>query len=367
MPDTVDQPEHVEPVAPEVKQAVPSMGDRFRQALEGKIPEKKPDEPQKQPEQPTQAATAAPASKPDETSTPDPVAGASPKAREQFQRLEEKARAEEQKRLDLEKRLAQLEEGSKAAKDIEAKLKAAEERANEAELFRKRYFLEHDPQFVSHYDGKINQAIAKAKLLAGSESARDVEKIFKLPPGEYRDEAVRSLKEKLPDEAPAIISVYADLQLIQQEREAELDRTKLEFNWSKLKERDEEAARQQQAKAIELRNQFWEKVSPEIDEELKPLEELAKDDVPKARQLLRSLVSGEVDAETYAKLVKATARGIKAEKTEAKKDEMIRQLTDQVAALKSATPGIKTTGESKPVEKTPQERWREAMGQLERT
>jgi hypothetical protein len=367
-----------EPTTPtEDKPAMKQMGDKFRQAMaevenKGKPPVTPPAalEPPKAPEPPPTPTPPAPtppspSGAAPAASTDDPLKDASPKARDNFKRLETKLRETESKRAEIESKLAAAEARGAATEKLELELKVAKDKQAEAELFRKRFYLEHDPQFQGHFQKKIDDAIAKAKYTVDSEHAGKVEEVLKLPHGRFRDNALRELKEELgPDAAPLSI-IIAELQLAENERDKELASNRVEFNYTKLQEKRQKEAEVEAQKAAEMRVNFWKQLEPEVELELDPV----KDDtdlIQTAKRRLKGLVDGTISTEDYAGLLKDAARGIKAAKTEKAKEEKISQLEEQVKQLTSASPGL--TGGKKPAEideTDPRIRWRKAMAEME--
>lgn len=341
-----------------------SMGEKFRQATAEEI--QKRQEPAKEPEPAPEAKTVE---KPKPVAEKPSVATDAAKSGDKdtnFANLRKKAEAAEKRVSDLEAQLTVLGEESKAYKEAQGKLEQAQKRLSELELYEAKYAIETSPEFVKHYDARIQAAIEDAKSSVSPDTAKRLEEVLKAPPDAWQDKQVKEIAADLDEfDRMQLATAFNTIKQTRRERQQELEGERLKFNVNKLQELQDQKKRESEAKIAHMRESFWKVVDPEVDGELSKVDD--KEYVTKAKQSMRKLLDGKLDAEEYKQLLVNTAKGYRASKTEQALVEELESLREQVKKLGVSNPAMRLSSSPsavnpQPTAKTMADKFREATG-----
>lgn len=332
-----------------------AMGAVFKAAMSGKaapveaapvVPAEKPAEkPLEKPaiaapaEKPATEKPAAAATVPD-VSAPPELKG---KARERFENLEKEMRkwreAHDQIKPQFEMTQAEL---VKAKKDqeryakMESELEDLKKKGSEYESIVKQFYIEHDPQFQSHFGQRLSAAVVEAKEAVGTEHAVKVAEILSYPPSPFRDKQLAEIADGLTDfQRTELVNAYSSLKRTERERKAELD--KGPENFKKLQELQANKAREESAKASENRNALLAHVQKQIEPELAGVDAVLAETI---KTTVRKAIEGDIDAEGYVGLLVDSAKGKKFAATMKDKDDTIAKLQAQIQELSSTQPTV---------------------------
>lgn len=199
------------------------------------------------PTKPAKASEDAPPSKPAET------AKSSPAAKQGEPQLEEgekwprtakdwdafkKARKEREdvlskERDELKKRLSELEPEYKALKEKPQLPADYEQLKKERDAYDEQLKLlnvERHPKFKAYYEGKTNTVIESAKRIVGKDKANDVERILKMPDGDFKDTQLEELISDLsPIKQSQVGAAINELSRIESERQGEIANAKANY------------------------------------------------------------------------------------------------------------------------------------------
>lgn len=360
--------EQIEPLAPKAKEGITKIRDAFNAAMKGEAAN--PDQTPQETPKPAEAPKPAEPPKAEPKPVPEPVKPTSGKDQEKnFAALRQKAEAAEKRVAELEEQLSKEKEGSAKYNATLEKLAAAEAKQKEADAriaqldeFRKMYELEQSDEFGQHFKRQMDNAVQDAKDAAPDKTA-EIEAILQAPAGQWRDSQMRALINTIEDDygKQSLILAFSRLKNVERERKAELDKTKINVNYEKLKEVQQARIAEEQRNVEAIREAFWKSLEPEIDSELTDYEES-----PKLKETLKGILSGKVQAEDLANALKHTAKGYKLGKALSEANKEIETLKQQIAELQASTPSVggrvRQTGEKKV---SMGDRFREAMAKMQ--
>jgi len=211
--------------------------------------EKPAPEPSKPPEKPAPAAPVEKTTEPapdgkDETKWPR-TAAEWKKYNESHKTVLNEKRALEDERNKLTKELEELRKKPIAPSDYEQIKKDRED----LDRRLREIAIERHPKFNELYDTKTKAVIERAKGAVNQDRAADLERILKLPEGEYRDAQLEELMADLPPlKQGRLAAALNDLAAVNSEREAELSKSR--ENWQRMQQ-EEQAQAQQMAQQVQ--------------------------------------------------------------------------------------------------------------------
>lgn len=341
-------------IPPSEKVPINSMADKFK-GLMAQLPADapaKPAEPAKSiapapapapappPAEPAKPAAPAPAPvKPPEPAKPDV---ASP-ARENFQRLENEAKRlrEEAAAFKAQLELAKADsdkfrEQAEALAKLQPEFEATKKDRDEYQKIVKQLYIEHDPQFQTHFNQRVQAALVDAKEAVGPDLAAKVEQILSVPPSSYRDEQLEALTEGMSEfRRSSLVQAYADLKRTERERKAEL--AKSAENHAKLQEVQAQRAREAEERAAASRAALIQHANAQIDPELT---DAAPELAVEIKTRTKAIVEGTANAEAYIGMLVDAARGRKYSALVKDQAEKISKLEAQLASMQTAQPSL---------------------------
>lgn len=338
-------------IPPSEKAQINSMANAFKEAVKtiAKPAAIAPAEPPAKPaEKPSEAPkpTEKPHDKPAEQPKPsDPAQNneLKGKAREQFENLEKLMK---KYKGDYESLKAQTDSVSAERDDLKTKLEAAskgtaeyeaaKQRLDEYDKIVKQFYIEHDPQFQSHFGQRISSAVLEAKEAVGPELSSKIETALQFPPSPYRDRQVAELAEGLDDfSKAALVTAYTELKRTERDRAAQLSNSK--ENHKKLLEVQSKQAREEAEKANQHRMLLLNQVNAQIDPDLVGVEPTVAASI---KESVAKIVTGSASTEDYVQFLIRGAKSHKLSALEKEKDEKIAKLEAQLSELQTTQPSI---------------------------
>jgi hypothetical protein len=187
------------------------------------------------------------------------------------------------------------------------------------------------------------------KRAAGKELAAKVDAIFRMPPGEWRDQAFKDLRGEVEDELDRsrLIKAYDALEETQASREREL--AKPRENLAKLKQLDEQNSVFKRAEEKRLREAIYADVLAKGEQAFPDLKLIEGNDehnarVNEDRQRLKDFVTGDLTPADMGNLALYAVKGMRAIQTDEAKDALIGKLSEQIQKMTAAQPGLQGSG-----------------------
>lgn len=191
---------------------------------------------------------AKPAEKPASAPTPEdadiPAEIKSEKAREGWKEVKRKSRETQEKLEEAQRQIADYQKklAEKAApqvpEDIQRRLADLEKEREDLSERLRVADVERHPKFQQYFEGKTKALTDAAKGIVGAEHAGKLERILKVADDEARTQMLDDLMGELtPARAARLGAVVADLELLQQEKAAEIGKAK--ERWGQLQQATE--------------------------------------------------------------------------------------------------------------------------------
>lgn len=358
-----DAPE-ITTVPPGERQAINKMAEKLTAAM-ARIPERpaaiapvipKPTEQSKPVEKPVETSKPVvpekPAVEPAKPVVPEkPAEQSKPesKTRQEWKELvalKDKYQAEAEslkptvvERDQLKAELETARKGSTEYEEAKKKLAVQDQAITERDQFIKQFYIEHSPEFQSHFGQRLQNAILAAKRAVGAEAASKIETVFQVPASKYRDEQVALLAEGLSEfDKGRLVKAYTDLEDTELERAAELK--KAPENFKKLQELQAQRAKEAQEQETAKRDALTTMVMSRVESELKDADEVTAKTV---KERTRKVIEWSATPEELTGTLVDAARASASDNRIKEYIEKVGKLEAQLQELQGAQPGVQTS------------------------
>lgn len=214
----------------------------------------------------------------------------------------------------------------------------------------RRADIRNHPAFQQEYSAKTGQQISIAKSIVGKDNEAKIERLLQLPDSEYKTQAIEAIVEALPVlQQSRLGSVINNLEAINQEREATVERYVAEGRSVSESQQQQASQRQEQQKQFVTRN-----LEVALTDAQKTYDAFKPKDgdvewnstVASRTETVRNLVTGKA---TLPELIKTTIKAVAYdhqahELAEARRE--IASLNESIKTLKGASPTITPRGEA---------------------
>lgn len=328
-----------------------SLLDAFKR-LEAKDTAKEPEAAQKQQSQPKEEPKTAPA-KPETAPEPkknplDITKREEPKPAdpEVPKTIKSTKAADDFKAIKAERdALAkQIEELKKTpqSNDYEAKLKALQEERDQFSEKLKLLDIERHPEFVKKYESKLGQINESVRSLVGSDAAK-LDALLKQPESDYRNQQIDEIVESLSASKRAKLgALLVQQEQLQQERNAEIEAAKKDYDQIVSRYKDDAAQKDQLA--IQQAEATWQNVSKLAGEleVFQPVEGDPKsaDEINASLQLAKEIFSGNNSEEDLAKAALWAVAAPRYREALYAQIEVNKRLQTELSKFKGVQPGV---------------------------
>lgn len=343
-----------------------SLLDAFKR-LESKEAPKEPEAAQKQQSQPKEEPKTAPA-KPEtapepkknplditKREEPKPVDPEVPKTIKSTKAADD-FKAIKAERDALAKQIEDLKK-TPQSNDYEAKLKALQEERDQFSEKLKLLDIERHPEFVKKYESKLGQINESVRSLVGSDAAK-LDALLKQPESDYRNQQIDEIVESLSASKRAKLgALLVQQEQLQQERNAEIEAAKKDYDQIVSRYKDDAAQKDQLA--IQQAEATWQNVSKLAGEleVFQPVEGDPKsaEEINASLQLAKEIFSGNNSEEDLAKAALWAVAAPRYREALYAQIEVNKRLQAELSKFKGAQPGVdsKASGTKTPAPNAP--------------
>lgn len=253
----------------------------------------------------------------------------------------------------------QIEELKKTpqSNDYEAKLKALQEERDQFSEKLKLLDIERHPEFVKKYESKLGQINESVRSLVGSDAAK-LDALLKQPESDYRNQQIDEIVESLSASKRAKLgALLVQQEQLQQERSAEIEAAKKDYDQIVSRYKDDAAQKDQLA--IQQAEATWQNVSKLAGEleVFQPVEGDPKsaEEINASLQLAKDIFNGNNSEEDLAKAALWAVAAPRYREALYAQLEVNKRLQAELSKFKGAQPGVdsKASGTKTPAPNAP--------------